>query len=656
MIYSILFAALLFLVTGCDAFWLTPTPTSGDMVPTRAATEAPQPTATPAAARHPSPAPGLARIEIEGSSQYWSNPNDVDGLVHDGRYLWAAGRGGLVRWSEDGESRVYTTADGLASQAIEGIASDGEGRVWIGYADSDAWSVLLPAGWRTYDARREAVEEHHATLSSPIREDARLWSSRGESDWVWLPNGKGQIEAYDGETWRVYTEYNGIRPHVQRVAVGENGRVWAVGDGVSTAEEGEVWWEDHDFFTGVVDRHAVRDIAVDIQGGLWLAYAPLSGGEGGLARYDPTLQVWQGYLHELNDSLPVRAYQVFIDTDETVWLCGTQRLAYRRPARQWEAHRLDDLEAQCFAGGSEGHLWIGSARGVWSLHMESGGLSGPWNIGSPLVDNHVVGIYEQPGGVSAVDPDGGSEILWRGELFCAEQDVQGRLWLGTSQGLYRLDGEGQISKERCEPVVAIAFDGAQPVICTSEGQLLRVGLWGSRQVLDLRETLGALPRNMAVDGEGTIWLSSELGLGQISRAGDFELFTGDEELLSSDVRDVALDADGTLWVATARGLARHTPDGRWTRFTVESTGGGLQSMDMWGLHIASDNALWMATSAGISRRTPEEADWAYYELRDARGVLWVGQGNAIGGQADAFWVGTPHGLYRVLADQLIDLS
>jgi len=111
---------------------------------------------------------------------------------------------------------------------------------------------------------------------------------------------------------------------------------------------------------------------------------------------------------------------------------------------------------------------------------------------------------------------------------------------------------------------------------------------------------------------------------------------------------MSLDGEGNVWVATASGLARHRPDGRWTRFTVESTEGGLRDMDMRGLSVGPTGELWMTTRAGISRREPTEADWAYVDLPGAQRVLHDGE--------DSIWVSTGAGLYRVPAGVLTSVS
>jgi ligand-binding sensor domain-containing protein len=95
------------------------------------------------------------------------------------------------------------------------------------------------------------------------------------------------------------------------------------------------------------------------------------------------------------------------------------------------------------------------------------------------------------------------------------------------------------------------------------------------------------------------------------------------------------------------GLARRTPEDRWTRFTVESTGGGLRSLDMTALLVEPDGTLWMATALGLSRRTPE-ADWSYYDLAGIKHLALDAQGT--------LWLGSDSGLYRLLPDALITIE
>ncbi|MFH1086832.1 MAG: hypothetical protein V1772_13850, partial [Chloroflexota bacterium] len=179
----------------------------------------PPPTATPvlpaATPAHPvpTPTPGLVAITFgDGPVQYWADPNNVSALAYVQGEVWAATAAGVSRWSADGQLRRHTPADGLASLAIQGLAVDGDGHIWVGHADQPAWSEFDGTQWHAYAARRDAVATRYAALLRAQLFDPRLWVARADSTWVGLPSGDGGIESYDGARWRVYTEYYGVSP------------------------------------------------------------------------------------------------------------------------------------------------------------------------------------------------------------------------------------------------------------------------------------------------------------------------------------------------------------------------------------------------------------------------------------------------------------
>ena len=645
-----------FVLTGCSFLWVTPPPQAETPAPSSSASPrapfAPRVTATPTMAfdSDPLPTPTIhldPLTIVDAPVQYWSDPNDVSGLLRDGDYLWAATTAGMVRWSLDGAYRLFTTEEGLASQAVRGLAQDGEGHIWVGYADEGAWSFYDGQRWRSYPTREEAVETHYLAMLQALRFDPRLFVSRADSDWLWLPKDDGRLEAYDGERWRVYGTYEGVTSHTWLVSISDDGRVWAVGTGVSTAEEGERWWDDHDLFSEIGGREQVTGITVDGQGRLWLAFAGIDPEEGGVCRFDLEENRWAGYAHSLNPSIPSQVYGLEVDREGAVWLYGQGGVVVRQPARPWTLTALDGAAARCAARDKDGRLWVGTSRGVCVL-SDDGRLSRPWLIPSPLLDNTVTALAADdrgrlwigtPSGLSYVSASGEAGVLTTEAIVCLALDRSDRLWVGTETGLYQVEADDTLTNRFEGDVVAVAFDAANvPWVCTAEGRFVRVNLLNQRVPVDLLELVDTLPHDMVIDSQGTIWFSLAVGLGQLSPQGEFHLFTVEEGLLSQDVRAVALGPDDELWMATAKGLARRLPSGRWTRFTTESTGGGLRAMEMWDVHVDAQGTLWMATSAGLSSRTPA-SDWSYFDSPQARSVVVDPSG--------AVWLGTPNGLYRL---------
>jgi ligand-binding sensor domain-containing protein len=352
-------------------------------------------------------------------------------------------------------------------------------------------------------------------------------------------------------------------------------------------------------------------------------------------------------------------------------------LSYHRLGTPWRRLPLEGLDVHGFAmespprqgivygrvapGGAD-WLWLATSRGLWEMNIESGESLGPWLVPAPIIGSAVVGLaHDAQGrlwvatrdGVSFIAPDGVTQAALVEPIYCLESDRVGQIWAGGAGGLYRLAADETPQRVLEVPIRVLGF-GAEnrPYACTTEGQLLALadplGADQPEPLADLAALADAMPRDLDVDSKGVIWFATERGLGSLTPEGEFDLSTEGDRLLSSDVRAVDVGVDDLVWVATAKGPARRRPDGRWTRFTTQSTEGGLRAMEMWHLYAPDDGTLWMATSAGISRREPENADWAYFDLPEPRIVLPDGRGGV--------WIGTRSGLYRVREDALVPVE
>ena len=89
---------------------------------------------------------------------------------------------------------------------------------------------------------------------------------------------------------------------------------------------------------------------------------------------------------------------------------------------------------------------------------------------------------------------------------------------------------------------------------------------------------------------------------------------------------------------------RRNTSGNWSRLTVQSTEGGLQSEEIWDLWVDGEKSVWFATAGGVSRRT-DDAQWAHYDVTGIR-TLRPGPG-------DTVWLGGLNGLYRLRGDALV---
>jgi len=641
-------------LAACQAFWVPPVAPAEPAAPTAtykaAARARPRVTATASATLTPAPTETPAnRLDLLANQvQYWSNANSIHDLVFDGTSVWAATFGGLVQWTLSGSYTIHGLQQGMPSQAVRALAVDAQHRLWVSYADVDGYSVRVGEAWQHYATRREAISAEYASLQNASRMHPAMFVCRPGSTWIWEPRLDGRVEAYDGSRWRIYGPDNGVTPQSDRVGISPDGRVWAVGEGIAYAQEGELYWQDHTFFSEIEQPDDVTDIAVDKVGTLWLAFAGAE--RGGLVRFDPAEQRWEGHLPEMNPAIPAGSQTLQIDDDGTLWVGGTDKLSYQYPQRRFRSYELPGITVHSFAPGSQGEIWLGSNNGLWRLDAETGQAEGPWLVPSPLPDNRITALtLDGQGTLYVATPRGVSLISHSGETALATDepvswlgtDAAGQVWAAGRDGIGVLspDGLGPTIYPMPDIVTAALGSSGNVYMLTRDGKLTIHDGQAARELADLQAWTGAPGRAVALDTAGGLWVATGSGLAHLAPDGTQTIYNKDNGLLSDDVRGLALDGEGNLWAATAAGLARHRPDGRWTRFTVESTGGGLRDMDMRDVSLGPVGDLWMATRAGISRREPVEADWSYVDLPGAQRVLYDGESH--------LWVSTGAGLYRV---------
>jgi signal transduction histidine kinase/ligand-binding sensor domain-containing protein len=145
------------------------------------------------------------------------------------------------------------------------------------------------------------------------------------------------------------------------------------------------------------------------------------------------------------------------------------------------------------------------------------------------------------------------------------QDRAGRLWLGTQDGLFRLE------------VLLKRFT--------------------TRDGLSANDV-----RAIAEDRDGNLWIGTEGGGLNRLRDGHFTCFTKTNGLPGNSISAAEVDSDGVLWVATSGGLARYS-GGKWTSYTKKE---GLASNSLGYLLEDGHGNLWIGSNAGLMRLRKDE--------------------------------------------------
>jgi len=300
-----------------------------------------------------------------------------------------------------------------------------------------------------------------------------------------------------------------------------------------------------------------------------------------------------------------------------------------------------------------GALWIGTwGGGLSRLSPAAQQFAGPGDRGLPprdlrgrsvtcILHDHRgrTWIGTRTGYLVRIDSgNGGSETILRGgdegvsrTLLSLEEDRLGRIWVGTSGSLLRLDPEtGRSRQWEHRPgdlrslgpgfVTAVLEDKSDRLwVGTGEGGLQRLDGEGSvlrrftHDPHDASSLSDDYVTSLLEDRSGLLWVGTRSGgLNEFDpstgRARRFLPVADDPSSIGHHyVTSLLQDSQGRLWVGTGGGgLNRidRTDDGR-VRFERVTEQQGLIDDDVTGVVEDDGGSLWVTTRRGLSRFHPE---------------------------------------------------
>jgi ligand-binding sensor domain-containing protein/signal transduction histidine kinase len=523
--------------------------------------------------------------------------------------LWVGTSRGLAR-VVDG---VVRSVPGLDRErhdwSVTALAEDPRG-LWIGTAAGLA---------RMVNDRVEWLDAPHGP--PPARVNALLVTSDGTL-WAGTAAGLWRLGA-DGAR-SVFDRSHGLPDeHVTALALDLQGRLWAAarsGAPVVLDPEGRRFGGAP---VGWPDEAGAQALTFDRQGGMWAGTrVGLVGLSAGRVRH------WRAGQGLTDDHV----LSLLEDREGSLWI-GTERRGlnrFKRPRLHTLAAR-DGLPEDTVLAVHEdgaGALWLGTWHGV-TRRLPDGtlrtfgradGLAGEEVIALADARDGGVWIGHMRGGLSKL-VDGRATVipLPRADVpvLALHEDADGRLWIGTGDGLYSLRGGSFTRYGRAQGLPADAVYRLLPTragglwIGTRDG-LARLDEGHIRRVEPFRGALADCILALLEDADGTLWVGTCAGgLGRL-RDGRLSAYTALDGLPDAVVYEVVDDQAGSLWLTSNRGLAqlrradvadfdaRRVPRLRPTLF---GRGDGLRQLEFSGGSQptglrARDGRLWFATVGG----------------------------------------------------------
>ena len=300
------------------------------------------------------------------------------------------------------------------------------------------------------------------------------------------------------------------------------------------------------------------------------------------------------------------------------------------------------------ASGTNGVIWAGTQTGLKRLVQgqlnDVRGALPPASVNALLADRSSRVWIGTAKGLYASDQSGatiGSVNIPHesGAILSLFEDWEGSIWLGSENGLIRLEADvsgthAQVS-ERVFPgvsVITLAEDSEKDLWIGTESQGLSIVRNPKFVTFTARDGLANDAVRCVFEGsEGSIWVGTNTGLTQLKN-GRFTQWTTQNGLSSNVILSLNEDSEGRLLIGTPDGLDRLKDK----TVSVETSSDGLADDFVRSLYRDADGSLWVGTRRGLSHEQSGHKFTTYTQgnglgnelvgaiLRDRRNNLWVG--------------------------------
>jgi diguanylate cyclase (GGDEF)-like protein len=596
-------------------------------------------------------------------------------------FMWFGTENGLNRF--DGYEfehfmRERGNPNALRSDFIYSLATDDNGRVWIG---------TKGGGLSALDANTGSIRNfrHDANDPSSIAGDIVRTVLIDKGGAVWLGLRNAGLDRFDPATG-TFTHFPLPAPEDGAASVfalheAASGTIWAGTENGLYAldpKTGDMRGFRHDPKDDrSIASDRVRAVFEDSRRNLWVGTH-----DGGLNHLDRKSGTFERFQHDPAAAESIssnRVRTILEDEDGRLWV-GTEaglNLMDRDRGRfthfRREAHDGASLGADSVLSlfqDRTGILWVGTLNAgiskwnprTWGLGLrEATVLSGDGEAQPNVLafaaegaDKVWIGTFGD--GLIRLDRKTGEKTELRHDpadsnsisddrVMSLFLDNRGMLWTGTmGGGLNRIDtasGRNTVFRHDPDDATSLSADGVMTIFEDREG-LVWVGTFGggisvydyatdrfSRHDAD-PATQGALSgarvTSFAQDARGDLWIGTDGGgLNLYDRdTGKFHVYRYDDDdpksLADNTVYAVHVDALDRVWVGTRGGgldrvVGSSAQPGQ-VQFANISQTGGLPNNVVYGVQSDASGELWLSTNYGISRLNPETGEIRNLHRRD----------------------------------------
>lgn len=556
-----------------------------------------------------------------------------------------------------------------------------------------SFTLLITLFLQALNASTVPYRFRHITVEDGLASNTVRSICQNDRGIMWFGTSQG-LCSFDGINITLHPvvteqELPGTNNYINALLQDRNGLLWlATDEGVYqyNYETNQFRHFNRETENGEGIDNFINNIAEDKNGNLWF-----SSFEQGVYRYSPTSGRLTRFPMEASQG---RVDNVFVDSDNAVWLCSTSG-----NSRIWRLDRAEDefmvfplrlldepaeFQTVVMTEDAKGVLWLGLWRGgLLSLDKHSGIAR------RHLYKDRPAGSLVHIHSLSEIEPNqlliGSDEgLMWYNTLsyehklylpkatdatsitnkfvYPIYKDKEGGIWIGTYYGgiNYVSPNNGQIESYACRAdkmeeakIISSFCEDKQGNIwiATDDDGLFRYdpGRDHFTQFLPDRNSNSISYHNvhaLCLDGD-KLWIGTYTGgLNVLNlKTGRFSYYNhiaGDSTTIDgSSIYTIFKDREGIIWVTSMRGVSRY--NSKQDNF-VRVRELGSTTFD---ISQDKDGRIWFATeSEGLFCHNPKDNSWKNYRRSDLPGSLGSNTVSSIYiDKYDKIYFGTGNGIY-----------
>jgi len=180
------------------------------------------------------------------------------------------------------------------------------------------------------------------------------------------------------------------------------------------------------------------------------------------------------------------------------------------------------------------------------------------------------------------------------------RDAQGHIWVATSSGLERVDGQRLVSvatQQVGDLDIRVVLPSPRGILLVASDGTSLLGNGETFERLPVRLVPpNALPQAAAIDAAGTFWIATTAGVVRYDTQGAVRLLTRANGLVSNQAQSVEVDREGNVWIGTEYGASKLVPG----PFAQLTTTDGLPNGFVRAVTLDRAGRLWAGTRFGLA--------------------------------------------------------